>query len=81
MSWGGGVGSGNILGAATDVVAFGFASLSNLFVGSVVMASGYNVTTAANVGGSAAAIVGRPEFFLSVGFRGGTYLVPIYRSV
>ena len=81
MSWGGGVGSGNLLGASTDAVAFGFASLANLFTNSVVLASGYSVTTAANVGGSAAAIVGRPEFFLSLGFRGATYLVPIYRSV
>lgn len=80
MAWGGGVGSGNLLAASGDAVAFGFASLANLFTNSLTIASGYSVQTAANIAGSAAAIVGTPEFYINVGFRGGTYLMPLYRK-
>jgi hypothetical protein len=45
------------------------------------VASGYIVQTAANVGGSAAAIVGSPEFYVQVSFRGTDYLMPLYRKV
>lgn len=80
MAWGGGIGSGNLLLGAGDVVAAGFGSLSNIITASLTIASGFSVTTAANVGGSANAIVGRPEFFIEISFRGTPYLFPIYRK-
>lgn len=81
MSWGGGVGSGNLLMAATDRLAAGIASISNLGgITSLSLSSGFIVQTAANVGGSADAIVGRPAFYHQIDFGGTNYLVPIYRK-
>lgn len=80
MAWGGGIGSGNLLLGAGDVVAAGFGSLSNIITASLQIASGFSVGTAANVGGSAAAIVGRPEFYVDVSFRGTVYVMPLYRK-
>jgi hypothetical protein len=80
MTWAGGVGSGNLLLDPTDAFAAGSASITNFFTGSLTLASGFAVQTAANVGGSAAAIVGRPEFYHEISFRGTAYLVPVYRK-
>lgn len=80
MAWGGGVGSGNLLLGSSDLFAAANASISIINVASLVCASGFSVTTAANVAGSAAAIVGRPEFYADVSFRGTTYLMPLYRK-
>lgn len=80
MTWGGGVGSGNLLMGASEAFAVGTASISALTAGALTISSGFSVTTAANVAGSAAAIVGRPEFYFDLAFRGTTYLVPIYRK-
>lgn len=80
MPWTGGVGSGNLLMGSAEAFAAGSASLQTIFISSLALASGFVVTTAANVGGSAAAIVGRPEFFLQVSFRGTDYVMPLYRK-
>ena len=81
MPWSGGVGSGDLILGAGEVIAAPTGSFGLVFTGSMAVASGFIVQTAANVGGSAAAIVGRPEFFLQLSFRGTDYLLPIYRKV
>ncbi|NJM10623.1 MAG: hypothetical protein HC889_00720 [Synechococcaceae cyanobacterium SM1_2_3] len=80
MSWGGGVGSGNLLLGAGDSFAAGIASITNLMVNSFAIASGAIVQSATNVAGSGAAITGRPEFYLQMSFRGTDYLLPLYRK-
>lgn len=80
MSWGGGVGSGNLLMASTDAFAVGLSSLSTVMVASLSINSGFSVGTAANVAGSGNAIVGRPEFYADVSFRGTVYVMPLYRK-
>lgn len=81
MAWNG-VGSGNLVAAVSDKIYFGQLSGSSL-----QCASGFVVQTVANVGGSAAAIVGQPELFMQVavglragGVSGGDYLIPLYRK-
>lgn len=81
MPWTGGVGSGNLLMGSAEAFAAGSASVQALFISSLTAASGFIVTTAANVAGSAAAIVGRPEFYFQISFRGTDYLLPVYRKV
>lgn len=81
MPWTGGVGSGDLILDAGEVLAAPTGSFGLVVTGSMTVASGFIVQTAANVGGSAAAIVGRPEFFLQLSFRGTEYLLPIYRKV
>lgn len=81
MPWQGGVGSGNLLMGSAEAFAAGSASVQVIFLASMTMASGFAVTTAANVAGSAAAIVGRPEFYFQISFRGAEYLLPVYRKV
>lgn len=80
MSWGGGVGSGNLLMASTDAFAAGSASVQAISARSVSFTSGFIVQTATNVGGSAAAITGLPQFYLQINYNGTDYLLPIYRK-
>jgi hypothetical protein len=81
MPWTGGVGSGNLVLGSGETIAAPIGSFGMVFTGSLTVASGYIVQTAANVGGSAAAIVGSPEFYVQVSFRGTDYLMPLYRKV
>lgn len=81
MTWGGGVGSGNLLMSSGEVIAAGTGSLTALLTQSLSFSSGYIVQTATNVGGSAAAITGLPSFYVQVKFGGTDYLMPLYRKV
>lgn len=80
MAWAGAAGTGHlIMGSGMVINAIG--SLTSCMVGSFAIASGFVVQTAANVGGSAAAIVGRPDYYAQVNFLGVDYLMPMYRKV
>jgi len=81
MPWTGGVGSGNLVLGAGEVLAAPTGSFGVIFTGSLTVASGFIVQTATNIGGSAAAITGLPAFYMQVSFRGTDYLMPLYRKV
>jgi hypothetical protein len=81
MAWSGAPGTGHLIMGSGMVAVIDVVSANVLMMSSLMMSSGFSVTTAANVAGSAAAIVGRPEFYAQCSFRGVDYLMPIYRKV
>ena len=76
MAWAG-VGSGNLVAAAGDVVAFGTFSGTAINISSITIASG-TITRSASVG-SAVALPATPDGYITIVVSGATRKLPYFR--